>query len=221
MAARTERGYKGIGMEGPIARWYATNTGKDLKRYEEQARQVTERAPSGGQILEVAPGPGFLSIALAKTRDYTVTGLDISETFVDIARKNAAEAGVRVDFKHGNASAMPFDGNSFDFVVCCAAFKNFSTPVRALQEMCRVLRPGGWALIIDLRRDVPKRAVDEEIARMGLGIVSRAFTTFVLRFWLPRRAYTKKQLEDFIAHTSFRSFDIRETRMSLEIQMQK
>jgi ubiquinone/menaquinone biosynthesis C-methylase UbiE len=182
VAARIDKGYKGVGMEGPIARWYATSTGKDSKRPHEQARRVIDLLPDGGEILEVAPGPGYLAISLAKTGDYTVTGLDISETFVDIARKNAAEAGVRVDFLHGNASAMPFGGDRFDFVVCCAAFKNFSQPVRALSEMRRVLRPGGRALIVDLRRDVSKQAVDEEVAGMGLGAIGGAFTKFVLRY---------------------------------------
>ncbi|MGH8932476.1 MAG: class I SAM-dependent methyltransferase [Egibacteraceae bacterium] len=221
MAARTDKGYKGIGMEGQIARWYATTTGKEPERYEDQARQVAERAPSGGKILEVAPGPGYLSIALAKTGAYTVTGLDISETFVEIARKNAADAGVQVEFRQGNASAMPFDADSFDFLVCCAAFKNFSEPVRALSEMCRVLRPGGKALIIDLRRDVSKRAVDEDVARLDLGAVDRAFTKFVLRYWLPRRAHTQQAFEAFISQTGFRSFDIRKTPLSLEVEMQK
>jgi ubiquinone/menaquinone biosynthesis C-methylase UbiE len=219
--ARTDKGYKGVGMEGPIARWYATSTGKDSRRYEEEARRVAERAPSGAKILEVAPGPGYLSIALARTGDYTVTGLDISSAFVEIARSNAADAGVQVDFRQGNASAMSFDPDSFDFIVCCAAFKNFSQPVRAIQEMYRVLRPGGRALIIDLRRDVSKQAVEEEVARMGLGAVSGALTRYTLRTWLPRRAYDKKQFEDFFSRTDFQSADIRETPTSLEVEMHK
>jgi ubiquinone/menaquinone biosynthesis C-methylase UbiE len=219
--ARADKGYRGVGMEGPIARWYAKGTGKDQKRHEEQARQVTELLPGGGEILEVAPGPGYLSVALAKAGAYTVTGLDISETFVELARGNAAEAGVRVDFRHGNASAMPFDGDSFDVVVCCAAFKNFSEPVRALQEMRRVLRPGGRALIVDLRRDVSKQAVNDEVAGMGLGAVSAAFTRFVLRYGLTRRARTKQQFEDLVSRAGFRSVDIRQTPMSLEVEMRK
>jgi ubiquinone/menaquinone biosynthesis C-methylase UbiE len=219
--ARADKGYRGVGMEGPTARWYAASTGKDERRHEQQARHVTELLPGGGEILEVAPGPGYLSIALAKTGAYTVTGLDISETFVEIARGNAAEAGVRVDFQHGNASAMPFDGDSFDLVVCYAAFKNFSEPLRALQEMRRVLRPGARALIVDLRRDVSKQAVNDEVAGMGLGAVSGAFTRCVLRYGLTRRAYTKKQFEDFVCQAGFRSVDIRQTPMSLEVEMRK
>lgn len=218
---RTGNGYRGVGMEGPIARWYAKNTGKDPRRYEEQAERVAERAPTGAEILEVAPGPGYLSIMLARTGRYTVTGLDISATFVDIARRNAAEADVRVEFRQGNAAAMPFDPDSFDFVVCCAAFKNFSEPVRAIQEMYRVLRPGGQALIIDLRRDVSEKAVRDEVARMGLGALNSAMTRYILRSWLPKRAYVKKEFEDFATRTDFRSADVRETPMSLEVGLHK
>ncbi|MEV0229842.1 class I SAM-dependent methyltransferase [Nonomuraea sp. NPDC050786] len=218
---KNDKGYKGVGMEGPIARWYATNTGRSPDRFAEQAVQVRERTAPGSEILEVAPGPGYLSIALARTGDYTVTGLDISETFVEIAREKAAEAGVEVDFRVGNASAMPFEDESFDFVVCCAAFKNFSDPVGALQEMHRVLRPGGRALINDLRRDVSKEAVDEDVDRMGLGGLSKAFTKYVLRSFLPRQAYTKSEFEGLVAQTRFRTCDVRLSPLSLDVDLRK
>src|ERR1700722_19856862 len=139
------KGYRGVGMEGPIAAWYAKNTAKDLSRFTTVARAVATRVPPGGRVLEIAPGPGFCAIAIAKSGRYSVTGLDISESFVRIARENAGAAGVAVDFRHGNASAMPFPDASFDFIVCSAAFKNFSDPVGALNEIYRVLAPGGHA----------------------------------------------------------------------------
>ncbi|MEV0350969.1 methyltransferase domain-containing protein [Nonomuraea sp. NPDC050680] len=218
---RTDKGYKGVGMEGTIARWYAKNTGKDRSRFTEQAQLALEHAPASGDVLEVAPGPGYLAIKLARTGDYQVTGLDVSTSFVQIARQKAAEAGVQVDFRHGNASAMPFDDESFDFIVCCAAFKNFSDPVGALREMHRVLRPGGSAYINDLRRDVSKKAVDEDVARMGVGPVNAAIIRYALRSVLPRRAYDKKQFAAIIAHTSFRTFNIKETPMSLLVDLRK
>jgi ubiquinone/menaquinone biosynthesis C-methylase UbiE len=217
----TDKGYKGIGMEGPIARWYAAANGKSSSRHDQQVEAVRRRAVKGSTILEVAPGPGYLSIALAKTGDYTVTGLDVSETFVHIARAKAAEAGAAVDFRLGNASSMPFEDESFDFIVCCAAFKNFSDPVGALREMHRVLRPGGRALIVDLRKDVSKEAVDEDVARMGVGRLSKVFTRFALRSFLPRRAYTKSDLEAFIARTGFRTHDIRLSPLAMDVDLRK
>jgi ubiquinone/menaquinone biosynthesis C-methylase UbiE len=219
--AKTDKGYKGIGMEGAIARWYAASNGKSTDRWDEQVAVVRERAAKGSKILEVAPGPGYLSIALARTGDYTVTGLDVSETFVQIARAKAAEAGAGVDFRLGNASSMPFEDETFDFIVCRAAFKNFSDPVGALREMHRVLRPGGGALVVDLRRDVSKQAVDDDVARMGIGGLSKVFTKLALRSFLPRRAYTKSEFEAFIAQTSFRTYDIRLSPLALDVDLRK
>src|SRR5262249_6178832 len=148
----TAKAYKGIPMEGVIAGWYARNTGRDMHRFTDAAHLVSERVRPGGDVLEVAPGPGYLAIELAK-RGYHVTTLDISRSFVRIARENAEANGVTIDVRYGNASAMPLPDASFDFVVCMAAFKNFSNPLGAINEMYRVLRPGGESAILDLRKD--------------------------------------------------------------------
>ncbi len=163
------KAYKGMGMEGGIARWYAKVTRKDYAEFRKLAARLADDLPPGSSVLEVAPGPGYLAIELAKFGRYAVTGLDISETFVSIARKNAAEAGVQVDFRHGNASAMPFADESFDLIVCRAAFKNFSEPVKALAEMRRVLKPDGRAMMIDLRRDTPKEEIDAYVDQHARG----------------------------------------------------
>src|SRR5439155_8003840 len=112
----------------------------------------------------------------AKLGNYHVAGLDISRTFVDIARRNAADARVDVEFRQGNAASMPFEDDSFDFPLCRAAFKNFAQPVRGLQEMHRVLHNGGRALIIDLRRDASQQSIDQAVEGMGLGIANSIIT---------------------------------------------
>jgi len=58
---------------------------------------------------------------------------------------------------------MPFADNSFDFVLCRAAFKNFTEPLRALTEMHRVLDFGGRAMIIDLRRDASMESIERAV----------------------------------------------------------
>ncbi|GAA2831413.1 class I SAM-dependent methyltransferase [Nonomuraea rubra] len=215
------KAYRGMSMEGTIARWYDASNGKAPSRYDEQVAKVRQHAPKGARVLEVAPGPGYLSIALAGTGDYTVTGLDISETFIAIARGKALDAGVPVDFRLGNASAMPFNDDTFDFLICCAAFKNFADPAGALREMRRVLRPGATGLIIDLRRDVSRQAVRDDVARMGIGVVSRAFTRFALRSFLPRRAYTKAEFEALVSKAGFGAHEIRQTPLTLEVELRK
>jgi 2-polyprenyl-3-methyl-5-hydroxy-6-metoxy-1,4-benzoquinol methylase len=78
---------------------------------------------------DVAAGPGYLSIEFAR-RGYRVTGLDISRTFVDIATQHAQRAGVSAGFRLGDVADMPFASDSFDYVVCVAAFKNSPTRSR-------------------------------------------------------------------------------------------
>ena len=160
-------------MEGVIAGWYAKNTGIDLTPFRALAVRIADRQPPAARILEIAPGPGYLAIELARLGPYEITGLDISRAFVAIAAESAAKAGVAADFRIGNAAAMPFADNSFDFIVCRAAFKNFQEPARALGEMHRVLKPGGQALIIDMRRDASNAAIDCEVRGMNLSGVGR------------------------------------------------
>lgn len=85
------KAYKGLPMEGVIASWYAKNTGGDLTRFTETAHLLAQRLRPGAVVLEVAPGPGYLTIEMAR-RGYSVTALDISRSFVEIARRNAVRA---------------------------------------------------------------------------------------------------------------------------------
>ena len=213
--------YKGIGMEGLIARWYASLTHKSLDEFQALARRVAERLPPESRVLEVAPGPGYFAIELAKLGSYRVTGLDISRTFVDIARRNASKSGVEVDFRQGDAAAIPFENESFDFLLCRAAFKNFTQPVRALQEMYRVLKPGGRALIIDLRKDASRESIAAGVHSMGLSKVSALMTRLTFRFVLLKRAYTRPEFEEMLSHTDFESIKIRENPIGFELCLQR
>jgi ubiquinone/menaquinone biosynthesis C-methylase UbiE len=220
MTATTLKAYRGMGMEGSIARWYEKTTGKDMEQFRKLARRLESVLPPG-DVLEVAPGPGFLSIELARSGKYKVTGLDISRTFIELARKNAAKAGVEAEFRLGNASRMPFEDNSFDLLVCRAAFKNFSEPGKALAEMYRVLRPGGTGLIIDLRRDTPISEIANYVNNMEVGALSRWFTMFTFRHMLLKRAYTKPEFEQMLAGIPFSKKEVRIVSLGLEVWTQK
>lgn len=195
--ATTIKAYKGMGMEGGIARWYDRTTRKDMPEFRALAARIAATLQPAGQVVEIAPGPGFLSIEMAR-RGLRVRAVDISKTFVEIARRNAAQEGapekIDVRFNLGNASALPFETTSVDFVVCRAAFKNFSEPVKALVEMRRVLRPGGTALIIDLRRDVDVSEIKNYIDGLGVNLFNRLFMRFAFRSMLIKRAYMLEEM---------------------------
>jgi ubiquinone/menaquinone biosynthesis C-methylase UbiE len=219
--ASTIKPFKGMGMEGAVAKWYAALTKKSLENYKDLARRTAKQLPAGSRVLEVAPGPGYYAIELAKLGSYEITGLDISKTFVEIATANAAKAGVRVDFRRGNASNMPFANESFDFLVCTAAFKNFTEPKRALEEMHRVLRPGGQALIVDLRRDASQESINRTVDNMKVGPINAVITKLTFRFMLLKRAYTRAGFEQLISLTDFHDAQIEENLIALEIMLTK
>jgi len=212
--------YKGLGMEGPIAVWYAKNTRKDTGRFQQVARDVAERAPAGASVLEIGPGPGYLAIEIARS-GRRVTALDISETFVKIINENALRAGVTVDARHGSASSMPFADNSFEFVVTMAAFKNFTAPLSALNEIHRVLVPGGEAAVIDLRKDAARGDIDSEIAKMGLSALSAMLTRWTFRYMLLKRAYTQQDLERMLSVSRFQSWHIETGGIGFVLRLKK
>ena len=150
-----------------------------------------------------------------------VTGLDISKSFVEIAQTKAREARVQVDFRHGNAADMPFANESFEFVICTAAFKNFTQPVRAIAEMHRVLTPGGQALIVDLRRDASRPAVNAMVEAMGLNWINTLFTKLTFSQMLLKNAYTPAEIEALVAQTRFGRCDIRTDAVGMEIWLKK
>lgn len=199
----TTKAYKGLPMEGVIASWYAKTTLKDINRNKLMAKQLVEKIPAIGSVLEIAPGPGYFCIELAKLGRYQITGLDISKSFVEIARRNAREAGYKMDFREGNASAMPFKDATFDFIFCQAAFKNFSEPVKAISEMYRVLKPGGMAVIADMRRDASTADIEKEIKGMGLDPLNRFFVKWTFDHMLLKSAYSIEQMKSMVAQTPF------------------
>lgn len=215
------KGYKGIAMEGLIATWYARNTRSRIAEQRALAQRIAGIVPRGGSVLEVAPGPGYLSIELAKLGGCRCFGLDISETFVKIERQNARETGVEVDFRHGDATTMPFEDTAFDFAVCVAAFKNFTQPLRVLEELYRVLKRGGAALIVDLRKDASMEDINAEVNRMKLNAVNAFLTRGAFKGMLLKSAYTQAQMEALVAQTSFKACDIKCDYIGMEIALTK
>ena len=209
-------------MEGPVARWYTRVRGSEgqIETYRNQASQLTSELPAGADVLEVAPGPGYLAIEMARPGHLHVTGLDISRTFVQIASENAREAGVTVDFRQGDAASMPFAAGSFDLVVCQAAFKNFTLPRTALAEMHRVLRAGGTAVIQDMSRNATHADIEEEVKGMDLGWIGEFMTKATLER-LRNRAYSPLQLELLVAESPFQTCEITTAGIGLEVRLEK
>jgi ubiquinone/menaquinone biosynthesis C-methylase UbiE len=100
-----------------------------------------------GEVLEVAVGTG-LNLGLYPEQT-TVTGIDLSPAMLDRARKRAAELGREVDLRVGDAQRLEFENASFDTVVCTFGLCAVPDDRGVVDEMVRVLRPGGLLLLAD------------------------------------------------------------------------
>jgi ubiquinone/menaquinone biosynthesis C-methylase UbiE len=125
--------------------------------------QLTERLGNmldlqpGHIVLDVASGLGTSAIYLAQRFGCQVVGVDFSGQIVEQASANAAEAGISqlVQFKQGDAERLPFEGGSFDALICECAFCTFPSKPQAASQFARVLRPGGRIGLSDLTRSAP------------------------------------------------------------------
>ena len=123
-----------------------------------QTNLLLKNGITQGCALEIGPGPGYLGLEwLKQTQGTTLKGLDISADMTALAERNAREYGLaqRVEYVHSSGSQVPFDNGTFDAVFTNGSLHEWAEPRGTLDEIWRVLKPGGRAIISDLRRDMP------------------------------------------------------------------
>ncbi|MCL5882647.1 MAG: class I SAM-dependent methyltransferase [Actinobacteria bacterium] len=108
----------------------------------------------GQHVLDVACGTGTLLALLAACTgpDGRAVGIDMSEQMLEMGRQKVKMS--QVEFIQGNAEALPFEDESFDRATASLAIHEMNRQGRAnaLAEMHRVLKPGGLAVLADMRR---------------------------------------------------------------------
>ncbi|MBI2755398.1 MAG: class I SAM-dependent methyltransferase [Chloroflexi bacterium] len=127
--------------------------------YRRAADEAAAAAVAGGTgaiagVLEIGSGPGELSIEIARRLPGSdVVGIDLAETMIRAAADRARAAGLdeRVRFVLADAARLPLDDDSIDITVSTLSLHHWSDPGAVFAEIGRVLRPGGTALIYDLR----------------------------------------------------------------------
>jgi ubiquinone/menaquinone biosynthesis C-methylase UbiE len=164
-------------------RWhsYVTNTLTFLMEYLHLEGHET--------ILDVACGTGELEKMLVATYPQTkIVGVDISTQMLEIARSKFVDRS-NIKFIQASAISLPFPNDSFDIVVTASAFHYFENPIVALQEIRRVLKSSGKAVILDWCRDFWSCQV--------LDIILKLFDPAY------RTCYTQAELHNFLNETNF------------------
>ncbi len=121
--------------------------GPDLER----ARELVSRSVSRqGQALDIGCGAGHLSFALARMIN-RVVAYDASEAMLKTVRATAADRQLKaIETRQGHAELLPFADKSFDLVATRYSSHHWSDLDKAMKEMRRVVRPGGFFLVIDV-----------------------------------------------------------------------
>ncbi len=138
-------------------------------------REVLRKTfPSKMKILDVGTGTGFIALLLAEL-GHEVTGIDISTGMLEVAKRKAAEMGVEVEFRIGDAEDLPFDDETFDAVVSRHLLWTLTDPRKAVEEWKRVVKRGGKVVAFDGVWMDPSLAskVKRGIARIAIAIYER------------------------------------------------
>ncbi len=104
-------------------------------------------------ILDIATGTGDLAIAMAKElHPKQITGADISEGMMEVARQKAQQEGVQelLHFEYQDCTALSYPDNSFDAVTAAFGVRNFEDIEKGISEMYRVMKPGGHLMVLEL-----------------------------------------------------------------------
>jgi ubiquinone/menaquinone biosynthesis C-methylase UbiE len=140
-----------------LARLYGLIVRVPLVRcvYRKMVAGILQQGVTRGDVLDLGTGPGYVAIQLGRQRsDLRIIGLDLAAHMVEQAKHNAAKAGLdgRGIWPHADAHRLPFADDSFDLVISSFALHHWSEPLRILNEIARVLQPGGRYYLADLCR---------------------------------------------------------------------
>lgn len=169
---------------------------------------------SSGLALEVGPGPGYLGLEWLKvTEGTTLRGLDISEDMIAIAERNAAEYGLveRVEYVKGDAYKMPFENDYFDAVFSNGSLHEWEHPEGILDEIARVLKPGGRYCVSDLRRDM------NPLMKWLMWLFTKPKEIRPGLITSINAAYTKDEIEAMLLRTQLQGWQVNKNTIGLVI----
>ncbi len=126
------------------------SAGIDVEWRKKAIRQLVSSHPKN--ILDVATGTGDFAITSYEIlKPERITGIDISEGMLEIGRKKIEKAGLQqnIELLNGDSEAILFDDDTFDAVTVAFGVRNFENLEKGLEEIKRVLKPGGKLIVLE------------------------------------------------------------------------
>jgi demethylmenaquinone methyltransferase/2-methoxy-6-polyprenyl-1,4-benzoquinol methylase len=152
--------------------------GVDYRWRRKFVQQLGKYKPAA--ILDVATGTGDLAFAMTRLHPQQISGIDIADQMLDVARKKAVQysEGNMIRFNHGDAEDIPFPENTFDAVTVAFGVRNYEHLEKGLKEMRRVLKPGGIMMILEFShpRKAPFKQLYSFYSRFGIPLIGKMFS---------------------------------------------
>jgi ubiquinone/menaquinone biosynthesis C-methylase UbiE len=183
-----------------------------------ETNEIIKAGITSGLALELGPGPGYLGLEwLKKTTGTYLKGLDISENMIEIATQNAREYGFRdrVEYVRGDACEMPFEDAFFNAVFSNGSLHEWARPDEIINEIGRVLKPGGRYCITDMKRNM------SPFVKSFLWIMAKPRNIRPYLVSSINAAYTKDEIEELLSGTKISGWQIDENPIGLTISGRK
>lgn len=142
--------------------------------YKKIAKEIVSKIKSG-KILDIGTGPGYLPIEIAKLNNQLeITGIDLSSKMINIANKNIQMSKIdRVRFEVADAHNLPYENNTFNFVISTFSLHHWKNRAKVFKECRRVVKNNCSIWIYDFKRDAPRKEIKKTI-------ISKSFYTWYL-----------------------------------------
>jgi ubiquinone/menaquinone biosynthesis C-methylase UbiE len=171
-----------------------------------------------GNALEIGPGPGYVGLEwLKRCPDSNLTGCEISREMIRLAEKNARNYGFesRVNYVEGNCLQMPLPNGSFDAVFSNGSLHEWEDPIKVLNEIARVLKPGGLFCVTDMRRDVNPLVKWMIYASTKPKEIRPGFLSSL------NAAYTVSEIKNILSRSNLKNADVQSEFFGLRISGEK
>lgn len=140
-----------MGLTESYTHWRSSRLGRITDALEQQLLFELLGPVTNKALLDVGCGDGALASELSR-RGAAVTGLDADPAMITAARRRAEAEAVQLQFVEGRAESLPFEDATFDLILAVTVLCFVHDAERAVKEMARVLKPGGYLIIGELGR---------------------------------------------------------------------